>query len=83
LHDFCTEVEKADITNRLNWILNIPERFDSNPFERVRNSFERYVDARKETVKCFVEVGKDLQKLDQELKKKKAWSTAASVAGNR
>jgi hypothetical protein len=54
----------------------------SNNLERAKDSFERLVEARKKTVRCLVEVAEDIVQLDHELKTKKAWSTAASVAGN-
>jgi hypothetical protein len=62
--------------------LKIPDSSSSKPLRRVEESFERFVDARKESVQALAQVGCDIVELDEDFKSKKAQVSAASVTGN-
>ena len=71
--------------SNLDWILRHKEKESSTeeaPPKTVEESFMRLVDARKASVRGLEQVGRDLIELDEDLKKKKVWTTAVSITGN-
>jgi hypothetical protein len=75
--------------NRVDWNLSFEtENLDPSldrehllGIRRVNDSFERFVDGRKGTVRFLMKVGKDVKVLDEKIKKEKIAGCCVSIGG--